>query len=208
MITFNDIYTLYWTHFRGKSLTIITDCSYSGNWVYNCARKLDTKCIPACGHHVNKEGLLIKIIASCQENQKATALSYITEGVHYDEEEKGVIDCPDDVLKSGQKPMGLDFRNIRCSCLKKEDACIIERRLNWRSYVSGEVVNLIYTICSENERAWHCVLVDKEKVNKLERAIKSSRDVNVSEYGEVLCSGWGSVVPEFLYKELELRFLK
>ena len=210
MISFDDIFNLYTTHYKGKSLTIISDCSYSGNWVEDCAKILDEKCVAFCGHHVIKEGLLIKIIASCQSDKEATALSFITEGVHYDEEEKGVIHCPENILKSGQNPTGMDFRNIRCSCSKRDDACTISCNMSWSNCVSSNI-GLIYTIRGENEdkeKLWHCILVDREEVDNFESSVKSGKKIDISKYGELLCSGWGVDPPKSTVEDLELRFLK
>ncbi|XP_019856994.1 PREDICTED: uncharacterized protein LOC109585377 [Amphimedon queenslandica] len=210
VISFDDIFHLYMDHYQGKSLTIISDCSHSGNWVKECAKKLDEKRIPFCGHQVMEEGIFIKIIASCQSDKEATALSFITEGVHYDEEEKGVIHCPENILKSGQKPSGMDFRNIRCSCSKKDDPCRITCNMSWSNCVSSST-DLIYTIHGEDEdkeKLWHCILVDKEEVDNFKSLVQSGERIDVSKYGEIICSGWGVDLPKSSIQDLELRFLK
>uniref|UniRef100_A0A1X7U1P3 Uncharacterized protein n=1 Tax=Amphimedon queenslandica TaxID=400682 RepID=A0A1X7U1P3_AMPQE len=115
IISFDDIFNLYRSHYMGSSLTIVSDCSYSGQWINDWAMKLDEFNIPACGHHARKKKFLIKIIASCQHNEEATALSFISEGVDFDGDEKGLMHCHDGkVLESGQRCFGINFRVICC----------------------------------------------------------------------------------------------
>uniref|UniRef100_A0A1X7VFE7 Uncharacterized protein n=1 Tax=Amphimedon queenslandica TaxID=400682 RepID=A0A1X7VFE7_AMPQE len=38
VISFNDIFELYINHFKGKPLSITSDCSYSGNWINECGK--------------------------------------------------------------------------------------------------------------------------------------------------------------------------
>jgi hypothetical protein len=81
VITFDEIFKLYMASFHGRLLTIISDCSYSGKWIESCVNKLDELGIPSCGHHTRKHGVLLQVFTSCEANEKATALTYINEGV-------------------------------------------------------------------------------------------------------------------------------
>jgi len=86
IITFQDIFTLYNKCLKGKLLCIITDCSYSDQWVVECAKCLDEMGIGACGHQTRKQRILIKVLASCQPHQKVTSGSFVTqEGIYYHE---------------------------------------------------------------------------------------------------------------------------
>ena len=60
------------------------DCSYSGNWVERCAKKLDEIGVLSCGHHTREHGILIRIYCSCRENQQATMLQFCEEVACYD----------------------------------------------------------------------------------------------------------------------------
>ena len=55
------------------------DCCYSGRWVTDCAKTLDGLGIPPCGHRARESGILIKVYASCQADQKATEPCYSVE---------------------------------------------------------------------------------------------------------------------------------
>ncbi|XP_019852754.1 PREDICTED: uncharacterized protein LOC109582479 [Amphimedon queenslandica] len=116
VISFNDIFELYINHFKGKPLTVTSDCSYSGNWINECSKKLDEMNVPSCGHHTREQGLLLKIYTSCQPNEEATALCYVNdEAVEYSEADKAVIYWFGKTLSSGQTTMHIDFRYIHCS---------------------------------------------------------------------------------------------
>ena len=70
-ICLHEILALYSTCFHGKLLYIFTDCCYSGHWVVELAKYLDNLGIGACGHQAREQGLLFKIVASCEPDQKA-----------------------------------------------------------------------------------------------------------------------------------------
>ena len=62
-------------------MTIHSDCCYSGNWVRECAKALDRLGIPPCGHRAREQGILVKVFASCQPDQKATEPCYSLEAL-------------------------------------------------------------------------------------------------------------------------------
>jgi hypothetical protein len=80
-ISLEDLIRLYEMCFKGRLLTIITDCSYSGHWAYQMASILDSMNIPPCGHKAIEEGYLIKVHASCQPYQRTTMCWYVDHGV-------------------------------------------------------------------------------------------------------------------------------
>ena len=62
-ISFQELFHIYITHFTGRLLYIVSDCYYSGQWVYTCAEMLDNMGIPPCGHEARKRGILLKVYA-------------------------------------------------------------------------------------------------------------------------------------------------
>ena len=87
-ISFQEIFDLYRAHFSGRLLCIVSDCCYSGKWVHTCAETLDNMGIPPCGHKAREQGVMIKIFASCQPNQRAGDPCYSVEGVQFMEEDQ------------------------------------------------------------------------------------------------------------------------
>ena len=68
-ITFKDIAGLYLQHFRGRILSVISDCSHSGSWIRECMIFLDEQGVRPCGHSAKEMDILIKIFASCHSHQ-------------------------------------------------------------------------------------------------------------------------------------------
>ena len=62
-ISFNEIMGLYMInqYFRGKALTIISDCSYSGSWVRKAMAFMDEQGVGPCGHVAREKRILVKV---------------------------------------------------------------------------------------------------------------------------------------------------
>ena len=69
-LTFEAIYTLYKSYFKGHHLYIVSDCCYSGAWVVECARLLDRDGI-GCGHEAERQQVFVKVFTSCLPNEFA-----------------------------------------------------------------------------------------------------------------------------------------
>ena len=203
VVTFQDIYNLYIKHFSGKRLSIVSDCSYSGNWVRECAKVYDEQGILACGHHSRERGLLIVVSASCKAYQEATILAYVNEAM--------VVVVKDltfwfgKTLSSGQTTTRGNFAMIRCESKPDEQCQLPHPNVTWEStlfhaqnvhYVRGK---------DKGTPAWHCVLVDEDKVQQFKDKVASG-GINVGDYGIVLHSGWGEDPPKDIVDKVSQRF--
>ena len=204
VISFNDIFELYINHFKGKSLSITSDCSYSGNWINECGKRLDEMNVPSCGHHTREQGLLFKIFTSCQPNEEATALCYINEAVRYSEADKGVVFWYGKTLTSGQKTKHTDFKYIRCGKPAIE-SCEADADCTWNDHLSNKY-HLLYLVRGKDRQwdAWHYVLVDEEKLVDFDAKIAAGT-IDVADYGRVLKSGWGKDPPKNIARKIDLR---
>ena len=63
-ISFQEIFNLITKYCKNKLVTIISDCSHSGQWVRECAKTLDSLHIPPCGHRARENRALVKVFAS------------------------------------------------------------------------------------------------------------------------------------------------
>ncbi|XP_019849065.1 PREDICTED: uncharacterized protein LOC109580417 isoform X2 [Amphimedon queenslandica] len=207
VISFNDIFELYINYFKGKSLSITSDCSYSGNWINECGKRLDEMNVPSCGHHTRQQGLLFKISTSCEPNEEATALCYVNEANAYSEADKTVVLWYGKTLTSGQKTMLNDFRDIRCSKPANE-SCEADTDCTWNDYLSNKY-HLVYKVCGKDKgyAAWHYVLVDEEKFVDFKAQVATG-SIDLSKYGKILESGWGKDPPEDIERKVNLRFGK
>ena len=192
------------THFKGKPLHIVSDCSYSGNWINDCGKRLDEMNVPSCGHHTRVHGLLFHIFTSCQPKEEATALCYINEAVVYNEADKGVIHQKNKTLTSGQKVMRTDFRTIRCS-KPADESCEAGSDCTWNDCLIIKLY-LVYLVCGEQSGSpvWHYVFVDEEKVDDFKAKVVTGT-IDVSDYGRVLKSGWGDYPPNNIARKMDLR---
>ena len=190
-------------HFKGKPLTIISDCSYSGNWINDCAKRLDEMNVPSCGHHTREHGLLLQIYTSCQPNEEATALCYINEAVEYSEADKAVLFWTSKTLTSGQKTMRTDFRTIRCS-KPADESCEADSDCTWNDHVNIKY-HLVYLVRGEDRGrpAWYYVVLDEEKLDDFKAKVVTGT-INVANYGRVLKSGWGKDPPEDIVRKINL----
>ena len=187
MISFEDLFDLYMDHFRGKVLTLVCDCSHSGSWVEQCAKKLDEIGIPSCGHHSRDQRILIKVFCSCRGDQKAEMLMYCNEGVFT---ESGIFwHRLNKQLTTGQQAFGANFCSIRCR-KKSEETCEVPPHHTWMERLI--VGNFLYLVRGEDKGkpAWHYVLVDKEKEDDFKTKVATGT-IDVAKYGKIICSGWG-----------------
>ena len=192
------------THFKGKPLNIISDCSYSGNWINDCAKRLDEMNVPSCGHHTRKHGLLFQIYTSCQLSEEATALCYMNEAAMYSEADKAVLFWTNKTLMSGQKTMHTDFKDIRCS-KPADESCEADSDCTWNDRLIKS--RLVYLVRGKNKGrpAWHYVLVDEEKLDDFKARV-ATETINVADYGRKLKSGWGKDPFKYTAHKINLRY--
>ena len=192
-------------YFKGKSLTIISDCSYSGNWINDCGKRLDEMRVPSCGHHTRKQDLLINIFASCQPNEEATVLCYINEALVYDEVDGMILITSNKALTSGQTPIRTDFRDIRCGKIAAEH-CEADSDCTWRDCLSNNI-HLLRLVRGKEDglQCWHYVLLHEEKVEEYKAQVATGT-INISNYGTIIQSGVGKDPPVNILRKIGLRF--
>ena len=201
IITFQDILKLYEDNFKGKLLTINSDCSYSGNWIKDCAKALDDRSISSCGHHTRKAGILLNVWCSCDVEEEATALCYVNEAIQFDEDKKSVMTDFNTKLTSGQNTKLGDFRQIRCSQTMYDQCGVkLDTKYTWidRVFPKSHLVHLV------RSKMWQYVQVDEDKVDEFKSQIDKGI-VNVADYGKVLLTGWGQDPPQQVIHQMGLK---
>ncbi len=192
VITFEDIFALYMDHFRSKRLTLICDCSYSGQWVVDAVNKMDEIGIPSCGHHAREQGILLKVFSSCLPNEEASMQTY-SESITV--EKGGMSFYLNKKIESGQTTYASDLRAIRCS-KQESEPCEIDSTCTWKDRIITNEKN-VYLVRGKDDgkAAWHYVLVDEEKLENFKVKVASGQ-MDVADYGKVLFSGWGKDPPQ------------
>ena len=201
VITFLEIYGIYMAQFQGKRLTINSDCSYSGNWIKDCVKQLDSIRIPSCGHHTRSLNILLNVWSSCDIDQEATALCYVTEAIKYNERKKVVVTDFNAVLSSGQKTRLGDFRQLNC-CNAAYQKCGLDSisTITWedRMFHKPELVQLV--------KKWYYVLVDEDKLEAF-KAEAGTEVFKITNYGKILYEGFGKEPPAEVNRQLEFKFM-
>ena len=117
-ISFREIMNLYMNneHFKGKIIYLVSDCSYSGNWVRGLGI-IDEQGVGPCGHLAKEKGILVKVFTSCLCDEIPAELSFSILTVQNDKNTGQVsykIDIRSDKIYNGQHPSGIDFTRVRC----------------------------------------------------------------------------------------------
>ena len=195
-IRFREMFDLYQTHFKHKLLYIISDCSYSGCWIQDMANMFDDMGIPPCGHPMREQGILLKLWASCHSSEQATYMQYAQEGLKI--ENDGIL--TQELSYVGKFWNRLYLNTTQSFCLSKDlNVCKLDLEpfsLEWQHLAksSSPLVHLVRGK-DKGKPAWHYVLVEEGKLNMFKDKV-SSGNINVTEYGVVLKSGWGKDPPE------------
>lgn len=153
-ISFEDVYKIYMRVAKGKLLTIVSDCSYSGKWVCSFAEILDKENIHPCGHNTNVK---IRIYASAGPSQEAQELCYSIKGVKMQIND-GDFSFLDVSLGSGQHTCHGDFTKLVC-CRGPDEGCgMVDTTWTWADLVTGDLQKSISLYTSPQYQNWKIVL--------------------------------------------------
>ena len=134
-ITFRDIAQLYLRashNFKGRVLSIISDCSYSGCWVRDSMEFLDEQGVQPCGHKAREKGMVVKVFASCKSNEIPTEYCYITSGTRNDESTGYMIIRHPKQLLETQTTDHIDSSHLNCTNKTICEPCTLPSGLTWR----------------------------------------------------------------------------
>ncbi len=192
-------------HFKGKLLSIISDCSYSGCWVKEAMTFMDEQDVGPCGHTAKEKGILVKVFASCQTNEIPAELAFSTHSVGNDKNIGTVFYLADKKIHDGQHATGLDFTGVRCAS-KIDEPCTMAPGYTWQQ--SSRKIMKVTGIEAKGKPVWHYVLLadDEETIKEFHEKIKQG-SLDVINYGQVLKSGWGQEPPEETKKWIKEHYL-
>jgi len=172
---------LYQKHLTGKILCIVTDCCFSGQWIVECTKCLDSMKIGACGHQTREQGLLIKIYATCQPDQKVKIHHYVSKkGIYYND---SVWLYYTKNLSDTQTTHGFDFTRIKCLQLDGSKASCrlsdIPAKCSWKweQLIAIDCNNrpgsLIFIVrgTDRGQKAWHLVLVERKMLESFHKKL-------------------------------------
>lgn len=197
---------VYLEVFRGRVLTIVSDCSHAGSWVKNCIEFLDEQEVKPCGHSAKDKGILIKVIGSCLSSQIPQQLSYSTIGCKNDKLTGNLIFTRgydtirlfDSKIAEGQHVIAQDCTRVKCGQDSITDRCLCLPQASWNIWTAR---NRIFIVKGKdrNKHAWHILAVDDDDEKILEFYYKTQvehGEIDCRDYGDVLKSGWGKLPTE------------
>ena len=203
-ISFLDIFTLYKKYLTGKLLYIATDCSYSGQWVVECAKCLDEMGIGACGHQTREQEILIKVWASCEPQQKATFGAHMTQdGLMFDIYNKTIYHDNCKRLSNSQTTYGCDFTWPTCTEPLSETCRLQEIQhtdskysWKWEDVVSidKKKMPLCHLVRYTGEQ-WFYVLLENGQEESLKSQVDAGHIDTTNIKGFIIAHGWGKNPP-------------
>ena len=134
-ITFRDIAQLYLRashNFKGRVLTIVSDCSYSGCWVKDCMEFLDEQGVQPCGHKAREMGMVIKVFTSCRSNEIPTEYRYSMSGMLNDKVAGVVGSWRSIQLLETQTTASIDSSHLNCNSKIIDEPCTLQSGLTWK----------------------------------------------------------------------------
>ncbi len=205
-----DIAHLYnTTKIKGRVLAITSDCSHSGNWVWECCRYLDEQGVRACGHSAAEKGILLKVYASCRPSEVASSLAFSVGGMTNHKNTRALTyQVVDKELHESQHTLGIDFTWHYCGKTPLEPCTCTSPKYTWMKRYQG-CRGLRYIVRGKNQRrpTWHYVVLkdDEETIREFHKKVASGT-FNVADYGEIVKSGWGKDPPQEVTDELVKQF--
>ena len=205
---------LYTRHFRGRVLTIISDCSYSGSWVREAMAFMDEQGVGPCGHVAKEKGILVKVFSSCLAHEIPAELAFSIHGVRNSKTDGGIwfwSSVRNDRIYERQQSSMVDFTEVQCKN-NINHPCTMDPGSTWQKWNVQKRIMVINS--SDRERSSWCylLLIDDEQIirvflNKVQaKPMTGNYEVNLSDYGQILKSGWGYSPPAEAKKWLEKEY--
>ena len=105
-------------------------------------------------------------------------------------------------IKEDQLTVGASFTDIQC---RKEEECEVPAHHTWMDRLFNSPYIYLVRGKDKGRQAWHYVLVDKKKENHFKSQVATG-NIDVADYGKILCSGWGEDPPKEKKKQIEDQF--
>ncbi len=195
-------------YFKGRVLTIVSNCSYSGFWVKEAMKFLDEHGVGPCGHTAKEKGILVKVYASCLANEIPAELAFSTRCAQNDKNTGTVqynITLRGEEIHHGQHTSGLDFTEVQCKS-KIDEPCTRAPGSTWQQWSTAQRVKKVRGK-DKGRSAWHYVLLvdDEERIREYHDKIKEG-SLDIADYGQILKSGWGQDPPKETKKWIEEQY--
>ena len=199
-----DIAELYLEapHLRGRVLTIVTDCSYSGCWVKDCEQFLDYHKVQPCGHKAKEKGMLIKVYAACLPSQIPTRFQLTVHGGGNDKKTGDKYTESSKYLLETQHTFSTNSSRIRCNGKDIADPCTLKAGFTWIKWRNYNRIHLVKGNDGSQPCWCYLKLTDDEEVI---HNVKLGK-LKASEYGIVIKRGFDEEPPESVKKSISEEY--
>ena len=192
IISFQEIFNIYRRHPSVKCLDIISDCSYSGQWVRECAKTLDSLHISPCGHRARENGAMVRVFASCQHNEEAAEPCYSMEAFRVKDD--GSVSIGSRQLTQ-QKSTCFDSTNLVC-CRAPDSPCpkTTFQHLTWENAVDKSTTLTLVHRRERDKDIWYYLLLHRAGDayhEEFQSQYRRNPSLRLSDWGYILESGEG-----------------
>ena len=196
-ISFQEIFNIYRRHPSVKCLDIATDCSYSGQWVKECAKTLDSLHIPPCGHRAREKGVMVRVFASCQHNEEAAEPCYSVEAFTVRDDRLVTVDSHQ---VTQQTPTYFDSTRLVC-CRGPDSPCpkTTFQYLTWENAVDKSRYLHLVTRRERDRDMWYYLLLHRAGDayhEEFQSQYRRNPSLRLSDWGYILESGEGQDPPQ------------
>ena len=200
-ISFREIADLYTKHFTGRTLYIISDCSYSGKWVESCKEFLDEVGVQPCGHSAQKKGIKLKVWCSCQPEQIGSSLIYSARGNGNDKNTGSKYVSNGYLIAPDQTTCGVDFTKLTCGKTPEEECALVP---TFTFQLKKTLLSRLFRVRGKDRGrpVWHIVLLVDDPVTirifkeKTQGENARTQTIKMDDYGEAIKSGLGQNPPQ------------
>ena len=169
-----------------------------------CAKTLDRLGIPPCGHRAREQGILVKVLASCQPDQKAAEPGYSVEGVTVEKDGTQSI-----WAKQLTQQRSAWFGGTHLVCCRAPDSPCPRntfQHLKWEDGVDRKF-NIRWIKRKEGGAdKWYYIMLHRasdEYAAAFRAQFKRDPALQLSDWGYVLESGQGTDIPKEIHDKVD-----
>ena len=163
----------------------------------DCAKTLDRLGIPLCGHRAREQGILLRLFASCQPDQKAAEPCYSVEAVTVEDDGTQFIDAKQ---LTQQRSAWFDGTRLVC-CRAPDSPCPRNtfQHLKWEDGVDRKLNTRWIKRKEGGAYKWYYIVLHRagdEYAGAFDAQFKRDPALQLSDWGYVLESGQGTDIPQ------------
>jgi hypothetical protein len=171
--------------------------------VLDCAKTLDLLGIPPCGHRARERGVLLRVFASCQPQQKAVEPGYSMNALSVGDDGIATVQAT-----SFEDQKSAWFSGTKLVCCRGPDTPCPKNtftQLKWMDGVARSFPINSFTRKEQGRDTWCCFMLkdaSQETAEAFEAELKKNSSPKLSKWGYILFDGEGEKVPSDIVEKL------